>query len=161
MATNKPPLSTNSSSSLVVPLQQLWADNFLVYFKSHVFHFNVQGQNFEGDHEYFQEVYEFLWEQHDVLGEQIRQMDKPVLTSLEQIISASSVDEAEPNAKDAKAMYTELSEEFDELIDTAQNLYDMAEEQCCAGLSTLLGDYIKQVSKLNWKAKATIGRSIK
>jgi hypothetical protein len=28
-------------------------------------------------------------------------------------------------------------------------------------LATLIGDYIKDLSKLNWKVKATIGKSFK
>lgn len=158
---SKPPLSTNSSSAVAGQLQRLWADNFLVYFKSHVFHFNVQGPTFGQDHGLFQEIYEYLWAQHDVIGETIRQLDKPVLTSLEQLISASSVDEAEPNVKDVKGMLTEMNEELDELIDSAQLLYEACEDSGYAGMSTMLGDYCKSLSKLNWKVKASLGKSIR
>lgn len=157
---SKSPLSTGSNA-IVVPLQQLWADNFLVYFKSHVFHFNVQGPTFMADHALFQEVYEYLWDAHDTLGETIRQLDKPVLTSLEQLISASSVDESEPNVKDSKSMLLELSEELDELIMSTQGLYDTAEDAGYAGVATMLGDYSKALNKLNWKLKASAGKSIK
>lgn len=157
MASNPP----QSAAAVFIPLQQLWADNFLVYFKSHTFHFNVQGPTFGQDHALFQEIYEYLWDQHDVLGEQIRQMDKPVLTSLKSVMSASSVDEAEPKVMDTKGMLTEMCEEFDELIELAQSVYDRAESSCCGGLSTTIGDYLKGISKLNWKVKASLGRSIK
>lgn len=157
---NNPPLAA-TSTAMFVPLQQLWADNFLVYFKSHVFHFNVQGPTFGQDHGLFQEIYEFLWDQHDVLGEQIRQLDKPVLTSLEQLIAASSVDEAESKVMDIKGMLTEMAEELSELIELAQAVYDRAESSCCGGLSTVIGDYLKGINKLNWKVKASLGKSIK
>ena len=146
---------------LIIPLQQLWADNFLVYFKAHSFHFNVQGETFGQDHALFQEIYDYLWGQHDVLGEQIRQMDKPVLTSLKLVMAASSIKEATPKQKEAKEMLDEISNDISCLLDCTQALYDKAEECCCAGLSTILGDYSSALSKLNWKCKASIGRSIK
>jgi starvation-inducible DNA-binding protein len=161
MATNKSPLSTGSNGAIAAPLQKLWADNFLVYFKSHIFHFNIQGPTFLQDHMLFQEIYEYLWESHDTLGETIRQLDKPVLTSLEQLISASSVDEAEPSVKDSKSMMIEMNEELDELIESTQALYDLAEDSGYAGVATMLGDYSKALNKLNWKVKASAGKSIK
>lgn len=157
MASNPP----QSASAVFIPLQQLWTDNFLVYFKSHTFHFNVQGPTFGQDHALFQEIYEYLWDQHDVLGEQIRQMDKPVLTSLKSVMSASSVDEVEHKVMDTKSMLTDMCEEFDELIELAQSVYDRAESSGCGGLSTTIGDYLKGINKLAWKVKASLGRSIK
>jgi DNA-binding ferritin-like protein len=58
-------------------------------------------------------------------------------------------------------MFTWLNEDFDCLIEYAQQLYDDADMQSYGGLATLIGDYIKDLSKLNWKVKATIGKSFK
>lgn len=150
-----------NNSALAAMLQSLWADNFVVYFMVHSMHFNTQGPNFEGDHEFFQEVYEFLFEQHDTIGEQIRQLDKPVLVSLASVLSASSIEELEPKMIDAKTMYTELSSYLDDLTDIAQRVYEMAGSTGCGGVETMIGDYLKMLGKLNWKAKASIGRSIR
>ena len=147
--------------ALATQLQKLWADNFLVYFKSHVFHFNIQGSTFESDHKFFRKLYEFLFAMHDTIGEQIRQLDKPVLVSLSQLIEASSMDEAEPSMKEAKVMYAEIIGDLEDIIITAQHVYDTAEENGCAGCSTMLGDYLSELGKFSWMAKATIGRSIR
>ena len=73
MAMTPPEPKGNSLFNL---LTQLFADNFVTYFKSHSYHFNVDGPMFAQDHELLNEIYDFLWAQHDMLGEQIRQMDK-------------------------------------------------------------------------------------
>jgi len=72
-------------------LMDLYGSNFIVYFKSHVFHFNVQSGTFSQDHALLEEIYDFLWEQHDVLGELIRQQSIPVPVCLNDMIDLSSI----------------------------------------------------------------------
>jgi starvation-inducible DNA-binding protein len=153
MATNK--------SNLVGLLKQLFADNFVVYYKSHGYHFNVEGPTFPQDHELLNEIYDFLWEQHDMLGEQIRQMDKAAPSSLKEILAITDIKECNKVGESSKVMFTELNSDFDGLIEDAQTLYDNADMQSCGGLATVIGDYIKDLYKLNWKVKATIGKSFK
>ena len=147
--------------SCVVPLQQLWADNFLVYFKAHSMHFNVEGDSFVSDHAMFSEVYEYLYTEHDRIGEQIRQFDKPVLVSLKSMIAASSIDELSVKTCTNTAMFSNLVEDLGQLMATAQSVYELAGKDKGGGLENLLGEYIMNVSKLKWKLKAILGKSIK
>lgn len=149
------------SNSLITQLTQLYADNFVTYYKSHGYHFNVDGPMFAQDHELLNEIYDFLWEQHDMLGEQIRQMDKSAPSSLKEVLSLTDIEECTKVGETSKTMFTELNADFEELIEDAQQLYDDADMQSCGGLATFIGDYIKDLSKLNWKVKATIGKSFK
>jgi starvation-inducible DNA-binding protein len=142
-------------------LTQLYADNFVTYYKSHGYHFNVEGPMFAQDHALLEEIYDFLWAQHDMLGEQIRQMDKGVPCSLKEVLNMTDITECDNAKKPSKEMFTWLNQDFDDLVDHAQKLYDEADMQCYGGLATLVGDYIKDLSKLNWKVKATLGKSFK
>lgn len=165
MATMTPPLATAKSNSntnkLCTELEKLFCDNFVTYYKSHGYHFNVDGPMFAQDHGLLEEIYDFLWTQHDMLGEQIRQMDKPVPCSLKEILSISNIVECDGPKKPSKEMFTWMNKDFDQLIDCAQSLYDEADMSSYGGLATLIGDYIKDLSKLNWKVKATLGKSFK
>jgi len=149
------------SNSLITQLTELYANNFVTYYKSHGYHFNVEGPMFAQDHALLEEIYDFLWAQHDMLGEQIRQMDKGVPCSLKEILGMTEIVECDSAKKPSKEMFTWLNEDFDCLIEYAQQLYDDADMQSYGGLATLIGDYIKDLSKLNWKVKATIGKSFK
>jgi starvation-inducible DNA-binding protein len=149
------------SNTLLTQLTQLYADNFVTYYKSHGYHFNVEGTTFAQDHALLEEIYDFLWAQHDMLGEQIRQMDKGVPCSLKEVLSMTDIVECDSPKKSSKEMFTWLNEDFDELIKNAQELYDDADMQSYGGLATLIGDYIRDLSKLNWKVKATVGKSFK
>jgi len=151
----------NELTAIVSGLRCLFADNFVTYYKSHGYHFNVEGNTFAQDHELLNEIYDFLWAQHDMLGEQIRQLDKPAPSSLKAILSISEVTEAVSVNLSSRSMFENLVEDFDLLMRNGQWLYDAADENDLGGLSTLVGDYLKDLSKLRWKLKATLGRSIK
>jgi starvation-inducible DNA-binding protein len=153
MATNK--------DAIVSALRCLYADNFVTYYKSHGFHFNVQGPTFAQDHALLNEIYDFLYEQHDMLGEQLRQMDKAAPSSLKSILSISEITETNDFDIPSKEMFYDLLEDFDMLLRNGQWLYDAAGESKLGGLETLIGDYLKDLSKLHWKLKATVGKSIK
>lgn len=149
------------SNNLVTLLTQLYADNFVTYYKSHGYHFNVDGPMFAQDHALLEEIYDFLWAQHDMLGEQIRQMDKAVPCSLKDILKMTDIIECDSPQKSSKEMFTWMNKDFDALLADAQTLYDDADLSSQGGLATLIGDYLKDLSKLNWKVKATIGKSFK
>lgn len=149
------------TTNLIAPLKQLFCDNFVTYYKSHGYHFNVEGNTFAQDHELLNEIYDFLWAQHDMLGEQIRQMDKAAPGSLKEILATSDIKECMKVGETSKVMFGELSDDFSSLISTAQNLYDSADMESCGGLATLVGDYLKDLNKLHWKVKATLGKSFK
>lgn len=137
-------------------LMDLYGSNFIVYFKSHVFHFNVQSGTFSQDHALLEEIYDFLWKQHDVLGELIRQQSIPVPVCLNDMIDLSSISCESKVVKAPGLIYNVLVHDIQTLLNTARNLYDKAEE---GGVETVIGDYIRSLSKLQWKVKATLGTS--
>jgi len=88
---------------------------------------------FAQDHALLEEIYDFLWTQHDMLGEQIRQMDKPVPCSLKEVLGMTDIIECDSPKKSSKEMFTWLNKDFDALISDAQNLYDDADMQNAYG----------------------------
>jgi starvation-inducible DNA-binding protein len=143
---------------MVSLLRKLYADNFTTYYKSHGFHFNVQGTMFSQDHGLLEEIYQFLWDQHDTIGEQIRQLDKAVLPSLADILDLTNIVECKKGKESSKEMFNELQQDFDTIMEVGQVIFEKSNSY--GGLNTLIGDYLKGLSKLNWKVKATLGRSI-
>jgi len=153
-------MATSTATSLQA-LRDLYADNFVLYYKSHGFHFNVEGATFAQDHTLLNELYDFLWDQHDMLGEQIRQMDSPVVPSLKEVLSTSTLDEVKSPKMTSKEMFSVIVADIGSVMEVAQYVFDRADAEGCGGLNTLVGDYLKGLSKLNWKFKATLNRSMK
>lgn len=146
-------------NELIKGLMLLYSNNFVVYYKAHSFHFNVQGPTFAQDHAVLEEIYTFLWEQHDMLGEQIRQFNKSVPISMSDVTTFAAIGEEENTIKNPANMYTILSDNVEGLIDNAQFVYDTAGDARQGGCETLIGDYLKSLSKLYWKLKALQGKS--
>lgn len=140
-------------------LRNFHADNFVAYFKVHTFHFDIQGKTFSQDHSLLNDIYDFLWEMHDTIGEQIRQLDCVPYPSLKVMLEETLIEEVKNPKATAEAMFAEVEKDIQTLIDGAQSIYIISDP--CGGCQTLLGDYIKALSKLHWKVKATIGKSIK
>lgn len=149
------------SKPIITLLRSLYSNNFVTYYKSHVFHFNVEGNTFSQDHSLLNEIYDYLWAEHDNIGEQIRQLDKAVSPSLKDVLASADIEEETNPLKLNSDMLLCLNKDFDYLLDLAQEAYITAGKQNLGGLETYLGDYLKGLSKLNWKVKATIRKSIK
>lgn len=146
-------------SKLVENLTKLYASNFVLYYKAHAFHFNVQGPTFVQDHAMLEELYTFLWEQHDMLGEQIRQFCKAVPYSLYAVTNLSAIEDESKGFNVPASMYNCLVVDVGDVLSQAQWVYDTAGTEGYGGLETLVGDYLKSLSKLHWKLKALQGKS--
>ena len=136
-------------------LQELIYDNFCAYFQSQMYHLNVTGQNFQQLHSLFGEVYDYLYDWHDKLNEQLRQMGPKVVTDMVTYLDKTKIADAKQGAS-AMAMVGDIAKSLAFLQEKATRLYDEAGVEGEAGLETLVGDYITGVSKLHWKLAATL-----
>jgi len=134
-------------------LNNLIADNFLVYYKSHTYHLNVTGPGFQQYHDLFGEVYDKLWDWHDTLAEQVRQAGDKYGFNLKDICSESAVPD-DAVGKSVANMFSSLCNDLDKLLSLAEDIYASADP----ALETVIGDYCTDVKKLKWKIDATIGK---
>jgi starvation-inducible DNA-binding protein len=148
------------NKQVLLLIRSLYATNFVTYYKTHAFHFNVEGKNFSQDHEFLNELYDFLWKESDNIGEQIRQLNKATPTTLKSLIEMSSTEE-DTLITTPEDMYMCLSKDLQSLIDIGNDLYKAAGSCNCYALETYIGDYLTGVSKYKWMIDATLKRSIK
>lgn len=131
-------------------------DNFMAYFKSHVYHLNIKGPDFSQYHSLLQEVYEALWDRHDGLNEQLRQMGYMCPVNLEVYIKDSLLSPSAPQ-KEPGEMFKVIISDLDSILKSAQILYDEAGNEGHGALETYIGDYMMCLSKLRWKLRSTLG----
>jgi len=72
-------------------LNQVFNDNFVAYFRSHVAHVNIQGRNFQSDHTLLGGIYESLQDQIDILGELMRSLQEFMPDSIGSVLDASHI----------------------------------------------------------------------
>jgi starvation-inducible DNA-binding protein len=65
-------LKKNNRKQVIEVLNHMLADTFMVYFKTHAYHWNVEGPRFHSLHEMFEEQYRNMWEAIDEIAERIR-----------------------------------------------------------------------------------------
>ena len=150
---------SNAPPGVSAALHTLLADNFVTYFKVHTYHFSVQGTAFAQDHGLLNEIYDFLWASHDTFGEVIRQMDDLPCQSLKEILAETCLKEITTPKILQKDIFDDVANDIASLMDVAQDLYNISSD--CGACQTVVGDYMVALSKLHWKVRATIGRSIK
>jgi starvation-inducible DNA-binding protein len=80
---------------IVAGLSKMLADSYILYLKTHNFHWNVTGPMFNSLHAMFMEQYIELWNALDPIAERIRALGQPAPGSYKKFASLSSIQEEE------------------------------------------------------------------
>lgn len=108
-------------------LQKALADTSALYSKTHSFHWNVTGPRFQELHLFFETLYTTLWNEIDLLAEQLRiQGEKAPKGYMEMLSSAIITEEKEiPNAE---TMLKILTKDLEKLLSTLGAAVKAAQE---------------------------------
>lgn len=136
-------------------LKKVLSDTFLMYFKSHSYHWNVEGYDFIVLHEFFEDVYEELWEAVDIIAESIRTLDEYCPTTLVRILDNSEIIESE-NIPSTIKMLINLEEDNQKILETLKVALDLASEEGKEGIVDVLGSRISYHDKLGWMLRSMV-----
>jgi starvation-inducible DNA-binding protein len=78
-------------NELQASMQRVLADTFLMYIKTHTYHWNVVGPNFSQYHKFFGKLYEEVYDSLDKTAEYIRILDSYTPGSLERFKELSII----------------------------------------------------------------------
>ena len=141
---------------LIQLLKETLANTFVMYFKAHQFHWNVEGSNFPQYHEFFGDLYEELHDAVDPIAEQIRTLDAFAPTSLASLLQMSAISEVlSPSGATTSLMFTSLNGDNNVVLLTLVKAYEKAEELGQLGISNFLQDRITAHEKHGWMLRAT------
>ena len=140
---------------LVQYLRECLANTFVMYFKAHQFHWNVEGPNFPQYHNFLGDLYEELHGAVDPIAEQIRTLDQYAPTSIAAMLAMSAVIESLSIAQ-PREMFASLNNDNDIVLLTLTKAYQKAEELGQLGISNFLQDRLTAHEKHGWMLRATI-----
>jgi starvation-inducible DNA-binding protein len=80
---------------LIDALISVLANTTVAYYKTHGFHWNVEGQNFYSLHLMFEKFYGTLWESMDEIAERIRALGEKTPPSLAELLKKASLKETD------------------------------------------------------------------
>lgn len=135
-------------------LNQVLSDTYLMYFKAHSYHWNIEGPNFPQYHEFFGNLYEELFAAVDVIAEQIRALNVYAPISLAKIISDASLSE-DTTTQTSEQMFANLSTANDRVLVSLMKAFQKAEAESEIGLSDFLQGRIDVHNKHGWMLRAT------
>lgn len=139
---------------LVQYLRECLANTFIMYFKAHQYHWNIEGPNFPQYHEFLGNLYEELHGAVDPIAEQIRTLDQYAPTSIAAMLAMGAVVENLVNGQ-SREMFTTLNNDNNILILTLTKAYEKAEELGQLGISNFLQDRLTAHEKHGWMLRAT------
>lgn len=138
---------------LIDTLRKVISDAYLLYFKAHSYHWNIEGPDFAQYHEFLGEYYEEVFASIDTYAELIRTLDQYAPTSLKRLLDMSEIVEAD-GIPDAITMLKTIRKDNDQFLAALVQAYDEAEKAAEFGISNYLQDRIQAHEKHAWMFRA-------
>ena len=137
-------------------LSKLLADTYTLYLKTHNFHWNVTGPQFNSLHLMFEGQYTELALAVDLIVERIRALGEPAPGSYSAYAKLSSIKEAEGNPV-AEEMVRILAEDQLAVVRTAREVFPLADAAHDEPTADLLTQRMQVHEKTAWMLRATLG----
>lgn len=134
-------------------LKSLLGDTYILYFKAHSYHWNVEGTDFAQYHEFLGNFYEDVYGSADVIAELIRTLDVYAPVSFASLFSQATLEES-TTVPDAKGMLSNIKRDNDLFLARLVKAYDEAEQASEFGISNYLQDRIQAHEKHAWMLRA-------
>ena len=143
------------NEELLSSLKQAMADSFVLYYKAHSYHWNVEGADFKQYHDLFAVIYQEIFEAIDTIAEHVRQLDDYAPTSLTQLKSLSMISEDE-DVVSSMSMISRLLDANNLTLASLMMAYRAADSATELGLANFIQDRIAAHQKHGWMLKATL-----
>jgi len=119
-------ISAKDRAAIAKGLSRLLADTYVLYLKTHSFHWNVEGPMFQTLHLMFMGQYTETWNAIDPIAERIRSLGHYAPGSYKQYVNLASVKESDDVPK-AEKMIAELIEGQETVARTARSVLPLAD----------------------------------
>jgi DNA-binding ferritin-like protein len=136
-------------------LTQVFYDNFVTYFRSHIAHVNIQGRNFRSDHKLLQGVYERRQDQIDTIGELLRTLDAFMPNDIFDVLDNSHIKPMSMSG-DSDEMLQAVLDDLEHLKECYIALDEIADEEEHEEIANYAQDQILDIAKSIWMLKSTL-----
>lgn len=153
MTTNQIGLEKSEITPVVAKLNQLLSSYHIFYINVRGYHWNVSGEHFFSLHEKFEELYNALQVQIDVIAERILTLDGTPLHAYSDFAQKSRIKE-DKGVFDGRECVQGVVSGLQSLIAEQRELEALAEEAQDQGSSDLVADYVREQEKLIWMYNA-------
>lgn len=143
-------------TALQAALKIALANTYVMYFKAQSYHWNVEGMFFPQFHEFFKEIYSSLLEPIDDLAERIRTLDGYAPFSLQDLLTAETINEDLIKPTTTLLMLTNLLAANQEVIVSINQAFGFAEQDNNQGIMDLLAGFLDSHAKIAWQLRSCL-----
>ena len=136
-------------------LTQVFNNNFVAYYRSHVAHVNILGRNFYSDHKLLQKIYERRQEQIDVLAELLRSIDEYMPCEIQDVLNQSEIGTG-IFEEDADGFLHGVKDDLELLKGSYEGLMTVAEKEGHEEIANYAQEQILDLAKSIWMLDATL-----
>lgn len=150
-------ISNSNSKKVAEDLNQLLADEFVLYTKTLKFHWNIEGNNFHALHLFLEEQYQQLQIIIDSVAERVRKIGHFASGSMKEFLNNASLKEHQADAKVLESMIGELVNDHEALIRKTRTLIDDFDQKYDdKGSADFVTGIMKEHEKMGWMLRASV-----
>ena len=138
-------------------LSRMLADTYLLYLKTHNFHWNVEGPMFQTLHQMFMEEYTEAWNAVDLIAERIRALGHYAPGTYKEYVKLGSIKETDGVPK-AEQMVKLLIQAQEAVVRTARSVLPIAEDADDQPTLDLLTQRMQIHEKNAWMLRSLLKR---
>lgn len=139
-------------------LREVIANKFILYFKAHSYHWNVEGRNFPQLHEFFGDLYAEVFGAIDTAAEELRALDVYAPASLMELYNYKTITEDTTKPDSSDTMLLNLAVANAEVISSLNRLFAAATSANQQGLADFAAGRIDTHKKHAWMIKSSISK---
>jgi starvation-inducible DNA-binding protein len=148
-------ISNKDRAAIAKGLSRLLADTYVVYLKTHNFHWNVEGPMFQTLHQMFMEQYTEAWNAIDLVAERIRSLGHFAPATFAEFAKLTSIRETSGQPK-AEEMVRLLVEGNEAVVRTARSLFPAVDEAGDEPTADLLTQRMQIHEKNAWMLRSLL-----
>ena len=131
------------------------SNTFLMYFKAHSYHWNVEGKDFPQLHEFFGNLYEELYGAVDTFAEELRALNEYAPRNLDEIYVHKSID-AGNVGQTPETMLADLLAANNESIVRLNKLFDLLTTAKEQGFADFVAARLDAHKKHGWMLRSIL-----
>ena len=135
--------------TLIQQMKVILGTNFGLYFKSHSFHWNIEGPDFVQYHEFLGDFYDSVFDNVDTIAEKIRMLGAYAPTTLPRMLELSDIKDTD-SIPTALVMLNQLKDDNDRFIVHLRAGIVAADNAGEPAISNFLQDLLDKHQKHRW-----------
>jgi starvation-inducible DNA-binding protein len=137
-------------NELTTAIKVLLANATVMYYKTHQFHWNVEGIEFTQYHTFFEDIYTDVYNSVDPTAELLRKLDDYAPVSIDELYKYKTLEEETTRVVLLSDILAKLIEANEEVLRSLNKVFTIANDNKQQGICNFIADRIDTHQKHGW-----------